>query len=61
MAGPVSATYGDKPFTNAATGGSGTIKYGSSNSAVAVVDAGGTITITGAYSSPPSQRRLVVD
>jgi hypothetical protein len=48
MAGPISDTYGDKPFTNAATGGSGTITYGSSNSAVAVVDAGGTVTITGA-------------
>src|SRR5882762_10563465 len=52
MAGPVQETYGANPFTNATTGGSAPITYSSSDSAVAVVDAGtGTVTIKGAGSA----------
>ena len=50
--GPVQETYGDNPFTNSATGGSGPITYSSSNPAVAIVGANtGTVTITGAGSA----------
>jgi hypothetical protein len=49
MPGPIDKTYGDASFTNAASGGTGTITYGSSASAVATVDAGtGAVTIAGA-------------
>src|ERR1700761_857613 len=48
MAGPINATYGDKPITNSATGGTGALTYASSDPAVATVAAGGVVTITGA-------------
>jgi uncharacterized protein YjdB len=54
MPGPVSRTFGDAVFTNAASGGegSGAITYSSGSPAVATVDAAsGQVTITGAGSS----------
>jgi len=53
-AGPVSRTFGDAAFTNAASGGagSGAITYVSGTPAVALVDAStGQVTITGAGAS----------
>ena len=47
--GPIDKTYGDASFTNAASGGSGSITYSSNAAAVATVDATtGAVTITGA-------------
>lgn len=48
-AGPVDRILGDAAFTNAASGGAGTgaISYSSSNTAVATVDASGTVTMLG--------------
>jgi uncharacterized protein YjdB len=46
-AGPIAKTFGDAPFTNAASGGAGTgaITYSSGATAVATVDATGQVTI----------------
>src|ERR1700676_3741330 len=47
--GPIDKTYGDASFTNAASGGSGSITYSSNATGVATVDASsGAVTITGA-------------
>src|ERR1700760_4516599 len=47
--GPIEKTYGDASFTNAASGGSGSITYSSNATAVATVDASsGAVTIMGA-------------
>ena len=49
MPGPIDKTYGDAPFTNAASGGKGSITYSSNATAVATVAAStGAVTITGA-------------
>jgi len=49
MPGPIDKTYGDATFTNAASGGSGSITYSSNATAVATVAAStGAVTITGA-------------
>jgi len=52
-AGPISKTFGDVAFTNAATGGAGTgaITYSSSSTAVATVDGSGQVTIVAAGSA----------
>ena len=46
-AGPIAKTFGDAPFTNAASGGAGTgaITYSSGSTGVATVDAAGQVTI----------------
>jgi uncharacterized protein YjdB len=51
--GTIAKTFGDAPFTNAATGGAGTgaTTYVSSSPAVASVDASGTVTILAAGST----------
>src|SRR6267378_4086605 len=49
MPGPIDKSYGDASFTNAASGGSGSITYSSNATAVATVAAStGAVTITGA-------------
>ena len=66
-AGPISKTFGDAPFTNAATNsstGGGAITYAGNNDAVATVDAStgtvtihgvGTVTITATAAEVPTQ------
>ena len=66
-AGPISKTFGDAPFTNAATNssaGGGAITYAGNNDAVATVDAStgtvtihgvGTVTITATAAEVPAQ------
>ena len=52
-AGPIAKTFGDAPFTNAASGGAGTgaITYSSGSTSVATIDAAGQVTILTAGSA----------
>ena len=51
--GPIAKTFGDAPFTNAASGGAGTgaITYSSGSTSVATIDAAGQVTILTAGSA----------